>query len=224
LNAGDGFVFETHCHSYVSDGAASPELLVRVASSRGVRILSVTDHDTFRGSTLAWRASRALGLDVTVVYGAEVSTTWGDVLVYCLEPMREPLPVDVWELRDEAVKHNCVIAAPHPFHPFMPSVGFRLLRNGGLFDAIEVWNGKSIPVFNIPAIIYARRYGKPAFSGSDAHVPSAVGETPSIVYSKTEKPEDVLEALRRGLVKPTVKLMSLRALVEDIAWSVYRRI
>lgn len=57
-----GLVFETHSHSYVSDGAGSPELLVRVAASKGIRVLAVTDHDTFRGSILAWRASKALDL------------------------------------------------------------------------------------------------------------------------------------------------------------------
>ena len=219
-----GLVFETHCHSYVSDGAGSPEMLVRVAASRGIRVLAVTDHDTFRGSILAWRASKALGLGVSVIYGSEVLTEWGDVLVYCLEPLREPLPRRVEDLRDLADSSNCILVAPHPFHPFMPSVGFRMINGSRFFDAVEVWNGKSIPVFNIPAIVYAKRIGKPAISGSDAHVPSAVGETPTIVYSRTEKPEDVLEAVRRGLTKPTVRIASLKSIVEDIAWSIYRRV
>ncbi|MFZ8790134.1 MAG: PHP-associated domain-containing protein [Acidilobaceae archaeon] len=224
MSVEEGFVFEGHCHSYVSDGASSPELLVRVAVSRGVRVLSITDHDTFRGSILAWRVSRALDLGLTVVYGAEVLTDWGDVLIYCLEPLREPLPVEFGELRDLAGSNNCVLIAPHPFHPFIPSVRLRLVDGARFFDAVEVWNGKSIPVFNIPAIVYARRLGKPAVSGSDAHVPSAVGETPTIVYSSTEKPEDVLEAIRRGLTRPVIKIASMKSIVEDIAWSVYRRI
>jgi hypothetical protein len=51
-----------------------------------------------------------------------------------------------------------------------------------------------------------------------------VGETPTIVYSSTEKPEDVLEAIRRGLTRPVIKIASMKSIVEDIAWSVYRRI
>ncbi len=224
MSVEDGFAFETHCHSYVSDGVGSPELLVRIAASRGIRILSVTDHNTFRGSILAWRASRALGLGVTVVYGAEVLTNWGDVLVYCIEPLGEPLPTSLEELRDKAIEGNCVLVAPHPFHPFMPSVGLRLVNGASFFDAVEVWNGKSIPIFNVPALLYARRLGKPGVSGSDAHVPSAIGETPTIVYANPDKPEDVLEAIRKGRANPTIRLASLKSIIEDVAWSIFRRL
>jgi len=220
----DGFVFETHCHSYVSDGVSSPELLVRIAFKRGVNVLSVTDHDTFKGSILAWRASRVLGLDVTVIFGVEVLTSWGDVLVYCCEPLGEPLPKVIEELWDLASNSNCILTAPHPFHPFMPSVGLKLVSGARFFNAIEVWNGKSIPVFNIPAIIYAKRLGKPSVSGSDAHVPSAIGDTPTIVYARSSKPEDILEALRRGYVRPTIKMFNMKAFIDDMAWSIYRRV
>ena len=218
-----GLLFETHCHSYVSDGVGSPELLVRIAASKGIRVISVTDHDTFRGSVLAWRAARYLGLDVLVIYGAEVLTNWGDILVYCLEPLRDPLPYNALELRDLASSNNCLLVAPHPFQPLLPSVGRMLVREPRVFDAVEVWNGKSIPVTNIPAILYAKKLGKPAISGSDAHVPSAVGVSPTVL-EHAEKPEEVLEAMRKGLVKPKIGIPSLRTLLEDIAWSIYRRI
>jgi len=218
-----GYVFETHCHSYVSDGAGSPELLVRVAARRGIQVLSVTDHDTFMGSVLASRASKLLNAGVTIIYGAEVLTNWGDILVYCPEPISDPIPPDFMELRDKAKAYNCLLVAPHPFQPLMPSVGRRILESPHLFDGVEVWNGKSIPAFNIPALIYSRRLGIPTLSGSDAHTPSAIGVSPSIVFSSSVKPEDVLEAVGKGLVRPSVRAPSLKALVEDIAWSIRRR-
>lgn len=215
--------FETHCHSYVSDGVGSPELLVKLAVRRGIKVLSLTDHDTFRGSVLASRVSQALGVDIIIVYGAEVLTSWGDILVYCSEPLREPLPRDPMVLRDLANDNNCVLIAPHPFQPLMPSVGLRI-REQGFFDGVEVWNAKSPSMFNIPAIIYARRLGKPGLSGSDAHVPSALGLAPTKLNSDVVNVDDVLEAIRRGHVKPTISLPKLRSILEDIAWSLYRRV
>ncbi len=216
-------VFEPHCHSYVSDGVSSPEGLVRRARLRGVDVLAVTDHDTFRGSLLASRVSQLY--DVIVVFGAEVSTVWGDVLVFCPEPLGEPLPRDVFVLRDEASRNNCVLVAAHPFHvPIMPSVGVMLLRFPSVFDAVEVWNAKGLPVFNIPAIMAARRFGKPGVSGSDCHVPSALGVAPTLVEPVGGGVDGVVEAIVKGRVVPTVGFMGFRAVLEDLAWSIYRRV
>lgn len=216
-------MFEPHCHSYVSDGVSSPENIVRRAKLRGVHALAVTDHDTFRGSILAYKVSRLF--NVLVVFGAEVLTSWGDILVLCPEPMEEPLPSDPFVLRDEASKYNCALIAPHPFHPPpLPSVGFNVLRHSSVFDAVEIWNAKGLPIFNIPAIIVARRVGKPRVSGSDCHIPSALGVAPTLVDSDGASVEGVVEAILKGRVIPTIGVMGLRAVLDDVAWSLFKSV
>jgi hypothetical protein len=61
-------------------------------------------------------------------------------------------------------------------------------------------------------------------SGSDAHVLSELGEAPTVINAATCRPEDVIEAIRRGRCSPTRGLMRLSALREAIAWSVERRL
>jgi len=40
---------DLHCHTNVSDGALSPEELIALASSNGLDVLAVSDHDTLNG-------------------------------------------------------------------------------------------------------------------------------------------------------------------------------
>ncbi|MGH2758418.1 MAG: PHP domain-containing protein [Actinomycetota bacterium] len=65
-------VIDLHCHTTASDGLATPEHLVRVASERKVDVIGVTDHDTVAGVRPAVGAGERSG--VRVVAGIEIST------------------------------------------------------------------------------------------------------------------------------------------------------
>lgn len=67
---------DLHCHTMCSDGALAPEELVEYAAEprRAVRVLAVTDHDNMNG--VARAEKRGGELDVRVVPGIEISTTW----------------------------------------------------------------------------------------------------------------------------------------------------
>lgn len=59
-----------HCHTRASDGVLSPEQLAALMRGRGVRIFSITDHDTLR-------AYDGLAIDFArLVPGIEINTTW----------------------------------------------------------------------------------------------------------------------------------------------------
>ncbi len=76
--AGPGMIVDFHSHTRESDGALPPEELVAMMRARGVRIFSITDHDTMRayGQFAAEFA--------TVVPGIEINTTWNDNEVHVL--------------------------------------------------------------------------------------------------------------------------------------------
>jgi predicted metal-dependent phosphoesterase TrpH len=73
---------DLHCHSTASDGALTPAELVERAYGRGVRLLSLTDHDTLEGLDEA--ASAAARLGVLLVNGIELSCTWGGATIHVL--------------------------------------------------------------------------------------------------------------------------------------------
>ena len=74
--------YDLHSHSTHSDGLLSPADLVRRAATRGVDVLALTDHDELSG--LAEAAAQASESRVTLVRGAEVSVTWGQLTLHVL--------------------------------------------------------------------------------------------------------------------------------------------
>ena len=71
-----------HLHSTASDGVQSPTWVMETAAKNGVRILSLTDHDTTEGLAEARAAADRLGL--RLVPGMEISTDVGKVDAHLL--------------------------------------------------------------------------------------------------------------------------------------------
>ncbi|KAK2982346.1 hypothetical protein RJ640_009043 [Escallonia rubra] len=65
-------VFDMHSHSICSDGFLSPSKLVERAHQNGVKVLSLTDHDTMSGIPEAMEAARKFG--IKIIPGVEIST------------------------------------------------------------------------------------------------------------------------------------------------------
>jgi hypothetical protein len=65
-------MIDLHSHTTASDGTYSPAQLVEEAGRTGVRILGITDHDTFSGYDQALPLAQKTGLEL--VCGIELST------------------------------------------------------------------------------------------------------------------------------------------------------
>ena len=66
--------FDLHCHSTVSDGVLTPTELVARAAGRGVKMLSLTDHDDVAGLTEAAVVAAQHG--IKFINGVEISVSW----------------------------------------------------------------------------------------------------------------------------------------------------
>ena len=71
-----------HLHSTASDGVKSPTWVMETAAANGVRVLSLTDHDTTEGYAEAKLAAERLGL--RLIPGIELSTDYGKADVHLL--------------------------------------------------------------------------------------------------------------------------------------------
>jgi predicted metal-dependent phosphoesterase TrpH len=71
-----------HLHSTASDGVHSPAWVMERAAANGVRVVSLTDHDTTAGLAEAQAAANRLGL--RLVPGLEMSTDLGKLDVHLL--------------------------------------------------------------------------------------------------------------------------------------------
>jgi predicted metal-dependent phosphoesterase TrpH len=66
--------YDLHCHSTYSDGLLPPADVVRLAASRGVDVLALTDHDETQGLDEAAAAAREASIEL--VRGSELSVSW----------------------------------------------------------------------------------------------------------------------------------------------------
>ncbi len=210
---------DLHMHSSVSDGRATPCQLVDIAVSRGLGVISVTDHDSFKGSILAARYARLKGRPVVVVVGNEVRSSEGDVLVLCREEVR--VPGDLGSLVDKAHEEGCLVVPAHPYDISRIGIGDNVYHYP--FDAIEVYNASAEPVANRRAMEAALRLGLPGLANTDAHIPELLGVAYTLIAVDELGVEEVLEAIRRGLVKPQWRPPSLGLVLRRYMWSVERR-
>lgn len=94
--------YDLHSHSLASDGTLSPTELVRYASTAGVDVLALTDHDDTAGLSEASSAAQISGL--CLIPGVEVSVTWNKQTVHVvglrIDPESSPLQQGLARLRE----------------------------------------------------------------------------------------------------------------------------
>ncbi len=206
---------DLHIHSLASDGKEHPCTIVKYALRRGIRVISITDHDTFAGSILANRCGIK---GVTIVYGAEIRTNYGDVLVLCDHYLKN-VNKDLMALVDISKSNGCLVIPAHPLNIIKEGIG--LLALSDIWDGVEIFNGGSDPFSNFLSLLLFKNYKKVKLANSDAHVLSMIGSAHNILTVNDLTLDDVLEAIRRGEVKPVIGY-SLTSQVERFSWSLKR--
>lgn len=73
-----------HLHTVHSDGREMPEKIVTTAKEIGLGVISITDHDTFKGYLEAKELARENKIDL--VSGVEITTREGHLLAYGFNP------------------------------------------------------------------------------------------------------------------------------------------
>lgn len=71
---------DLHCHSVVSDGTLTPEILAERAKANGVELWALTDHDEIGGQHRAAAAAKAQGM--RYLTGTEISVTFAGETVH----------------------------------------------------------------------------------------------------------------------------------------------
>jgi predicted metal-dependent phosphoesterase TrpH len=85
-------MIDLHSHSNHSDGTFTPAELIDEAVRVGLRVLSITDHDTFAGYDDAFAYAAAAGIEL--ICGIELSTRYQGASVHLLGYFPSTLPSD----------------------------------------------------------------------------------------------------------------------------------
>ena len=204
------FTLDLHVHTkYSSDGHDPVEQVIEVARTRGLDGLAICDHNTMAGVQAARDYAAAHDMDFVIIPGVEVTTSQGHLLVLGLEQGVEqgmPLSETIRVLRyyEHERAQSIMIIAPHPYHPFRHSIGD--LCTHPEIEAIEVFNSRYLTgLGNLRALRTAKRAGKIAVAGSDAHSADCVGLATVAVEADVEvarMPDyrTLVQALKAGSV------------------------
>ena len=204
-----------HMHTRASDGRALPGDMVRAARARGLGAVAITDHNTFAGSVAAARA----GVEgVIVVYGSEVRTEYGDVVVLCPSQPSGEAPRSLVDLIEFAEAESCLAFPAHPYD--VRRLGIGPLVRLRYWRAVEGWNAASDPLSNALSWLATSSGGKVVLANSDAHVPEAVGAAGNLLPDVSTR-DEVLEVIRKGLTSP-VPGYSISGFVRSLEWSIIR--
>lgn len=160
---------ELHCHSYHSDGDASPQEMIDFAKALGLDFLAVTDHNTI--SHLVDLAAIDPG-DLVLIPGCEVTTYKGHWNVWGLEQwidFRTLTPDLMRKSVQRAADLGYLTSCNHPRRMGPPWV----FGEAAGQHCVEVWNGPW-HVFNSDSLEYWEgrlRHGERlvAVGGSDGH-------------------------------------------------------
>ena len=218
---------DLHMHTTYSDGVADPLSMIMASIEKGLSVISITDHDTFEGSRAAMRIVKDKGLDVVVIPGNEVRVKYMgrvfDVLILCPSIPQEEPPRDALRLYDYAKKHSCLYVPAHPFD--VRRYGAGDLIYDLKMDALEIWNARAPTGANKQAITVAKELGVVGLANSDAHDVDMVGAAHNVIEVEEDPtPEDVLESIVKGRVKPVFGKVSIQQYGKYVTKKLLRKI
>ena len=212
-----------HIHSNVSDGILDPREIVVKAMTKKLSAISVTDHNSFRGSIIAYRFVKEKKLPIIIVFGCEVRTREGDVLLLCSSIPHNPVPTSVPKLLKYADENSCIAIVAHPFDILRHGVGTKILKYN--WHAIEAFNASTPPMINYLAYKWSIKRKIPIVACSDAHVPEFIGSYRTLIPAEYgDSVDDILKAIRRGLVGISLGRIRFSSRVKHFSWSIRRRI
>ena len=67
-------MIDLHVHTTASDGQYTPTQIIEKASEKNIKVIAITDHDTYAGVDEAMAAGEKLG--ITVIPGIELNITF----------------------------------------------------------------------------------------------------------------------------------------------------
>ena len=180
------------------DATTTPEELIDSIESCGIDVLCITDHSTTNGAF-----ELADQLPCRVVVGEELRTWAGELMGLFLSE-RIPYGIKPEEVCRRVRDQGGLVYVPHPFDPTRNALREDVLRElaeGGLIDAIEVFNGKiSLQHLNRRAAAFAAEFDLAGGAGSDAHIPDALGAA-FVEMPDFSTPGEFLDGLRVGTIR-----------------------
>lgn len=192
------YKMDSHIHSeYSPDSKSKIEDIIKIAESREIDIIAISDHNTVDGSKAAQKLTK--DKEIFVMPSIEISALEGHIIGYgCQENIKRDLSAT--ETIDLIHEQGGLAIIPHPYcfyrHGLLCKANYKDLK----IDAIETKNARFIVGYcNNKAKKLSKKEKLPGLGASDAHYYKFVGDC----YSKIDCEKDidsVLKAIKKNKV------------------------
>ncbi len=192
------FKMDSHIHSeYSPDSKSKIEDIIKIAESREIDIIAISDHNTVDGSKVAQKLTK--DKEIFVMPSIEISALEGHIIGYgCQENIKRDLSAE--ETIDLIHEQGGLAIIPHPYcfyrHGLLCKANYEDLK----IDAIETKNARFIVGYcNNKAKKLSKKEKLPGLGASDAHYYKFVGDC----YSKIDCEKDIdsiLKAIKKNKV------------------------
>ncbi|HDO19513.1 MAG TPA: PHP domain-containing protein [Thermoplasmatales archaeon] len=194
LNNRDLLKIDLHIHScYSEDATGTPKEIIKVLKKKGLNGACITDHNTVKGSLEALKEKVE---DFVIIPGVEISTLEGHILAI---GVKDDIPRDksVEETVDMILDAGGVPVVPHLFRKMSGIKRKNLELIIDKINAIEVFNGCSLPKTNIRVSKIAREFNLGGTGGSDAHQLEYVGYGYTIIDNNDYDVDTILTEIEK---------------------------
>ena len=172
--------YDLHMHTcYSKCSNLKPQTILKLAKKHNLDGIAITDHHETKGALEVKKLNN--DKDFEVIIGEEISTNYGDVLVYYLNKKIDA--IDFYEVVDEARKQDALITIAHPYrttivHNHKFQLPLEKVKNK--IDAIECFNARTLPGDNKKANNAADKFSIAKTAGSDSHFFFEIGTAQTI--------------------------------------------
>jgi predicted metal-dependent phosphoesterase TrpH len=223
---------DAHVHTYYSgnttlkylnrimkESYSTPEQLYRVAKSRDMDLVTITDHDAIGGVlTIADRPDVIVGCEITAIFPEDGEIGHIGVLGITEAQHRESqrLRHNAHELVRYLKEQQIFCTLNH-----LASLSAGRLTAAHIFSvlpwisAVEIKNGTRLKCQNRTAAALAKAHGKVTVAGSDSHTYRGIGKT-YMVCDNARNREEFLFELRQGRVRVEGREGGFFTLASDI--------
>ncbi len=192
---------DTHMHTNLGDGMASPTRVIEEATRRGLQVIAITDHDHVEGAKRVAELLAQQKSTLHLITGVEVSTRQGHLLGLFVS--KAPKALQSVEASIESIKEQGgLVIIPHPLGRLVPSLSRakidNLLNKGFPIDGIEIYNPSPANASMRSIVRLANaQWGLAEMGGSDAHFWQHIGAAYTLFPGSS--PDD----LRRAILERT---------------------
>jgi len=188
--------FDFHIHTkYSYDSILEPKIIVKQALRKGIKALSITDHNTIKGSFAVLKESKQRGEKLLVVPGIEIKTNVCDIIGLFIQ--EEIKSRQIYEVVDNIKDQGGLVALPHPYSRGRKPSKELIAK----IDLIEVFNGRATEHENRQALTLFEKTHKGITAGSDAHFAFELGKVNLIMPFSSESIDEY--EIRKTLLNPS---------------------